>query len=205
MSRCLIIDYGLGNLASVRHALEHCGASVSAQTRPEQVEAFSHLVLPGVGSFREGMQNLCERGWVDPIRDAVCKRGVRLLGVCLGMQLLAEYGCEGGGAEGLGLIEGEVECLVPDEPDTRIPHMGWNEIHLSGESGLLDSAVDGFDFYFLHGYHLVPRTLEQQVATTPYCGGFVSVVADTNVLGVQFHPEKSQKFGLRLLSHFLAN
>ena len=157
MIRCLLIDYGLGNLASVTHALEHCGADVSVQTRPERVEVYSHLVLPGVGSFSEGMHNLRERGWVDPIRIAVRDRGARLLGICLGMQLLAEHGSEGGGADGLGLIEGEVDRLVPDEPDTRIPHMGWNEVHLHRDASMLDASVDGFDFYFLHSYHFVPR------------------------------------------------
>jgi glutamine amidotransferase len=121
------------------------------------------------------------------------------------MQLLAEFGSEGGGIEGLGLIEGDVEKLRPDDPSPRIPHMGWNEVHLTRECPLVDSTIDGSDFYFVHSYHLIPRNSDQLVATTPYCGDFASIVADTNILGVQFHPEKSQKLGLRLLSHLMAN
>ncbi|MBS13347.1 MAG: imidazole glycerol phosphate synthase subunit HisH [Gemmatimonadetes bacterium] len=205
MARCLVIDYGLGNLASVTHALEHCGAEVAVRNEPGQMDVYSHLVLPGVGAFAEGMRNLHERGWVDAIREAVYDRQVRLLGVCLGMQLLADRGEEGGDTEGLGLIEGSVERLTPDTPETRVPHVGWNEVHVAREHALMDSALDGSDFYFVHSYHLVPGNREQVVATTPYCGQFAAVVAAGTVIGFQFHPEKSQKLGLRLLSRVLAN
>jgi glutamine amidotransferase len=130
------------------------------------------------------------------------ERGVPFLGICLGMQLMAARGSEGGDTEGLGLIRATVPRLVPDAPTTRIPHIGWNNV--AGAGRLFDGIAPDKDFYFVHSYHVVPDDPADVLATTPYCGGFVSAVAHDAMFGVQFHPEKSQKVGFHLLRNFLA-
>ena len=200
----LVIDYGMGNLGSVRRSLEECGASVLISDDPRDAETATRLVLPGVGSFAQGMARLGEAGWIEPIRKATCEAHVPLLGICLGMQLLADKGHEGGEVEGLSLIAGEVVRLVPDSPQTRIPHVGWNELHQTGLNRLLSDVPDGSDFYFVHSYHFLPSDEEHVVAVTPYCGKFVSAVMAGCICGVQFHPEKSSRPGRQVLQNFLA-
>jgi glutamine amidotransferase len=199
----LIIDYGMGNLCSVKRAFEECGADAYISDKPEDLRSATHVILPGVGAFRDGMANLTERGWIPEIKEAVMKDNIPLLGICLGMQLLADRGFEGGESEGLGLVHGEVILLEPDSPEVRIPHVGWNEIHKTGLDSLLEGIPDRTDFYFVHSYHFVPARSEYILATTPYCGSFVSAVAADNVFGVQFHPEKSSRPGFQLIGNFL--
>jgi glutamine amidotransferase len=196
----------MGNLASVCRALERCGASVRLVQDAISLSTVERLVLPGVGSFQEAMTNLTERRLVDPIRDAALDRKVPLMGICLGMQLLASYGKEGrdGGCRGLDLIPGEVIPLHPVAIEEKIPHVGWNEVHLSAPHlPLVRTLCDRMDFYFVHSYHFQTRDAQHIVGTTPYCGGFTSIVADRHVYGTQFHPEKSSKHGLRLIESFL--
>ena len=202
MSKVLVIDYGMGNLGSVRRALEECGAEVLVSDDPADCRWADHLVLPGVGAFADGMAALTESGWVDAVRAAAAG-GVPVLGICLGMQLLAEKGMEGGEVAGLGLIPGEVVRLTPDSAETRIPHVGWNEVHQAASHPLLDGIARGTDFYFVHSYHFVPASRDDAIACTPYCGSFVSVAAAGNVFGTQFHPEKSSRAGFQLLRNFL--
>lgn len=199
----LVIDYGMGNLASVRRALEECGATVEIADDPARLEAADRIVLPGVGGFAEGMTNLRAAHWPERLRETLANPEVRLLGICLGMQLLAGEGCEGGATDGLGLIPGKVIRLEPATRE-RIPHVGWNEVVPVVENALLRDVPAATDFYFVHSYHFEPEDDSAVLATTPYCGGFVSVVGRGNVFGTQFHPEKSSAAGFRLIRNFLA-
>lgn len=198
----VIVDYGMSNLGSIARALEECGASVEIAEEPSRLKTASRIVVPGVGAFADGMAYLNRRGWSDALREAAGD-GVPILGICLGMQLLADHGEEGGGVAGLGLIPGVVRRLVPDTPATRIPHVGWNEVHQVAAAPLFKGVDDRCDFYFVHSFHFVPEKQEHVLARTPYCEGFVSVVAREQVIGVQFHPEKSGRPGFQLIGNFL--
>ena len=200
----LVIDYGMSNLGSVRRALEELGARVRVSDDPRSLADAVKIVLPGVGSFADGMGNLKTREWLAPLRKAVLEEKIPLLGICLGMQLLAGQGTEGGRNAGLGFIGGEVKRLIPPQEDVRIPHVGWNEVQVRRSPPLFEGINSGTDFYFVHSYHFVPENLESVLATTPYCGGFVSAVGSGNVFGVQFHPEKSSRPGFHLLRNFLS-
>jgi glutamine amidotransferase len=158
-------------------------------------------VLPGVGAFDDAMRRLTASGMADALRAEVVQAGRPFLGVCLGMQLMAEVGEEGIGACGLGFIGGRVERFVPVNGE-RIPHMGWNEVTSTNESPLFAGIPAASDFYFVHSYHLTRTTSD--IAKTPYCGGFVSAVQRDHLFGVQFHPEKSQRAGFALLKNFLS-
>lgn len=200
----VIIDYGMGNLISVKRAFEECGADVHISDDPQDLASATHIVLPGVGAFADGMAALNAKGWRAAIRTAVERESAALLGICLGMQLLAEKGTEGGQVDGLGLIEGEVVKLQPKEVGERIPHVGWNELWPEQRHTLFEGIADGSDFYFVHSYHFRTKDDASLLATTPYCGGFASVVGKDRILGVQFHPEKSQRTGFQLIRNFLS-
>jgi imidazole glycerol-phosphate synthase subunit HisH len=199
----LIVDYDLSNLGSIRRALEECGVSPVVSDDPGRLKTASRIVLPGVGSFADGMANIGRMGWAPALREAVREDHVPLLGICLGMQLLAEKGDEGGAVEGLGLIPGEVRRFVPEDSSTRIPHVGWNEVWQAPGNRIFEGVPDGSDFYFVHSYHFIPRRKEHILATTPFCGDFVSAIGLGSVLGVQFHPEKSGRPGFQILKNFL--
>lgn len=199
----LIIDYGMGNLMSVKQALEECGADVFISSNPEDINKASHIILPGVGSFAEGMFNLNNSGWVPAIKKAVLEKQIPMLGICLGMQLMADRGYEGKETKGLGIIPGIVKKLIAANTSERIPHVGWNEIHKTKEDSLFEGINDGTDYYFVHSYHYVPDKKENILTVTPYCNEIVSSVFSGNVYGVQFHPEKSQRAGFRLIENFL--
>ena len=203
MSKTLIIDYGLGNLGSVKRAFEECGADPFISDNPSDCALADHIVLPGVGAFADGMAALTDGGWVEALRSATREDKIPLLGICLGMQLLADKGFEGGETAGLGLIPGEVIHLTSDAPETRIPHVGWNEVHHDGKHPLFAGIPTGSDFYFVHSYRFVPINIENVLASSPYCGTFVSAVASSNVFGTQFHPEKSSRAGFRFIKNFL--
>lgn len=194
----------MSNLGSVRRALEECGAEVRVTARPEELDWADRIILPGVGAFAEGMQQLAAGGWVEPLRQALANRRVRLLGICLGMQLLATTGEEGGLTAGLDWIAGRVTRLTPRPPQERLPHIGWNEVHPTRPHGLWQGIPPGTDFYFVHSYHFLPAQPGDALATTPYAGGFVSVAGRNNLVGVQFHPEKSGRPGFQFLRNFLA-
>jgi len=198
----LIVDYGMGNLGSVRRAFEECGADTQVSDDPRDVAAASHIVLPGVGAFRDGMRNLHERGWIAPLCDAACGEGIPLLGICLGMQLLASRGFEGGEAEGLGLVAGEVRLLTPSG-GMRVPHVGWNDVQVVGDAAMFHGLPDGSDFYFVHSYHFVPADVGVVCGTVDYGGEVVAAVTSGRVWGTQFHPEKSSRAGFRLLRNFI--
>jgi glutamine amidotransferase len=191
----------MGNLASVSRALEECGVTPLVSTNPADLLHASHVIVPGVGAFHDAMANLSAGGWPDALKETAAQ-GVPLLGICLGMQLLAERGTEGDGGIGLGLIQGEVVRLVPESGE-RIPHVGWNELLIERDTPLLAGVPTRTDVYFVHSYHLVPTDQSVTCTRTPYCGSFVSSVELRNVFGTQFHPEKSSRVGRLILRNFV--
>jgi len=199
-----LVDYGAGNLHSVANALKAAGAeNVTVTSEPDVVRAADRIVLPGVGSFRacaEGLRAIPHL--VDAMTERVHVGGAPFLGICVGMQLLASQGVEHGITEGLGWIEGEVRRIAPTDPAIKIPHMGWNDVGLpphARDAGLIEPG----EAYFLHSYHFVPDAGRDIAAMTDHGGGLVAAVARDNIVGVQFHPEKSQGYGLALLERFL--
>jgi glutamine amidotransferase len=208
MQRIAVVDTGLCNVDSMWRAIDDSGAKAVVTDDPSDLAFVDKIVLPGVGAFADAMDVLTERGLAETIIENVTDHEVPILGVCLGMQLLASHGCEVRDTDGLGLIAGEVVRLVPvaapdDGARERIPHMGWNEVHRRVTSSLLVSIPDAADFYFVHSFHMQCVDECDVVATTPYCGGFASIVARGHVFGTQFHPEKSQAMGRRLLRNFV--
>lgn len=199
----LIVDYGMGNIASARRAIEECGGRAIVADDPAQIAMANRIVVPGVGAFPRAMARLHEGGWVAPLRSAVLDNQLPLLGICLGMQLLAEEGEETEPTKGLGLIPGRVSRIAPAVASERVPHVGWNEVQ-HNDSPLFDNIPSGSDFYFVHSYRFIPASLENVLATTPYAGETVSAVGLGRVFGTQFHPEKSSRAGFRLLKNFLA-
>ena len=198
-----IVDYGMGNLGSVCRALEECGADVALAADASGLERADRIVLPGVGAFCDGMLELKRRGFVDSLKRKVSEEKTPLLGICLGMQLLASKGYEGGETFGLGFISGEVALMRPVDLALRIPHVGWNEVRHSGGCPILEGIPSGCDFYFVHSYCFAVRNAVNVAAVTPYGNDFVSIVQKENVYGTQFHPEKSSRAGFRLLRNFL--
>lgn len=200
--RVAVVDYGLNNLDSVCRALEECGAAPYVTAEAAGLRSADRIVLPGVGAFPDAMANLRGRGLADALRDEVAA-GAPLLGICLGMQLLATEGFEVAPCDGLGLVPGVVVRLSAVAGE-RIPHMGWNDVHPVPGAALFDGIPDGADFYFVHSFHLVCDMAGDVAATSDYCGGFTASVQRGNVFGAQFHPEKSQAHGFALLANFLA-
>lgn len=195
-----IIDVGIGNVGSLRGALYSQGWDTELVTHASKMNEVSHLILPGVGSFAEGMRRLHGVGLVETIRNHVAA-GKPLLGICLGMQLLATQGDEGGVTEGLALVPGNIR-LLEIEPKFRLPHVGWNTLHATRKHPLLKGIRVDVDFYFVHSFHFNARNSEDVVGTTEHGIRFASVIAKKNVAGVQFHPEKSQRNGQQLLDNF---
>lgn len=198
-----IVDYGMGNLLSVRHAVESCGASVQICQSPGDLSNVTRIVIPGVGAFRDCIGQLKKSGLVPALEKRVLSDGLPTLGICMGMQVLAGMSSEGGQFEGLGWIPGEVKRLVPQEAGLRIPHIGWNNIAFAANNPLFKGIPDNADFYFVHSYFFDCEKSENIVATADYGGKFTAAVSRKNIFGTQFHPEKSQEMGLRLLRNFL--
>ena len=199
-----IIDYGMSNLGSISRAVEECGGSnVIITNNPNDLKICDRIILPGVGAFSDGMENLVKGGWVNAIKEEVINNKIPILGICLGMQLMATIGTEGGDIEGLDLIEGEVKLMISDNINERIPHVGWNQVDYIEENPLFQNISNGRDFYFVHSYRFIPKNQDHIIAVTPYCGEVVSVINKDNIFGTQFHPEKSMPFGLVLLKNFL--
>ena len=193
----------MGNLASVRRAFEDLGTSVYIADRPQMLENADRIVLPGVGAFCDGMSTLAAGGWIEDLRRAVLEENKPLLGICLGMQMLAARSYEGGTTHGLDLIPGEVQRLDKLGCEFRIPHIGWNEVIFARRDHLDAGIPDRSDFYFVHSYGFVPISDEHLLATAPYGCAVAAIVRKGNVFGCQFHPEKSSKAGRRLLKNFV--
>ena len=195
-----IIDYGMGNLRSVQKAFEKLGHAAQIGTHAGDIARAEKLVLPGVGAFRDAIAELKRQQMDGPLREYVAS-GRPFLGICLGLQLLFDVSYEDGQWEGLGLLRGKVVRFT-EQPGLKIPHMGWNSLDVARRHAVLDGIPDGAHFYFVHSYHVVPEDESVIAARTDYGGPFVSVVARDNLFATQFHPEKSQRAGLRLLSNF---
>ncbi|MBX7459128.1 imidazole glycerol phosphate synthase subunit HisH [Qipengyuania sp. 1NDH17] len=198
-----LVDYGAGNLHSVENALKRVGAKVTVTADPDVLRAADRIVLPGVGSFGACAAGLrAEKGVIEAMRERVFVGGAPFLGICVGMQLLATRGLEYGETPGLGWIDGEVRLIKPTDISVKVPHMGWNDVALTPHAKGHDIIEPG-EAYFLHSYHFHANSGKDVLAMTDHGGGLVAAVGRDNILGVQFHPEKSQSYGLNLLSRFL--
>jgi glutamine amidotransferase len=198
-----IVDYGLGNLTSVEAAVRRLGWEVAVTSDPVELAKADKLILPGVGAFGDGMGNLRERGLVEPLTAMVKDEAKPILGICLGFQLIAHESEEFGHHEGLGWIEGSVVRLAPADQDLRVPHVGWNDLIRVAETELFDGLPDDSLFYYVHSFRLAPVRSEIVIGECDYGGRFPAAVRQDNIWAVQFHPEKSQQSGLRLLRNFL--
>jgi glutamine amidotransferase len=198
-----IVNYGMGNLGSVRRALEELGVEPYIAEHPLALFEANRIVLPGVGAFNEGMARLREGGWVDVLQRLVRIEHKALLGICLGMQMLASSGDEGGDVSGLGFIEGRVRRLDVLGCTLRIPHVGWNDVFHREDEPLLAHIPQRSDFYFVHSYAIDANNARQVIGSTSYGVEIVAAVREGHVLGTQFHPEKSSRAGRQLLRNFL--
>jgi glutamine amidotransferase len=202
--RVAVIDYGMGNVWSVMSALKYLGAVADLVGDPGALNAYEFLVLPGVGSFRRGMQALQERALDAAIYDAVTANKTKILGICLGMQLLGAHGTEDGETDGLGLVSQRVDRFTLEEVgENKIPHVGFNPVHFSDQTGLFSGLQQNADFYFTHSYRMAVQGAAGRIATCRYGTDFLAAFEVNNVCGTQFHPEKSQTNGLTLLRNFL--
>lgn len=200
MNKITMIDYGGSNLRSAQKAFEFVGADLCTTADPDTIRRADKLVLPGVGAFGAGMGAVRALGLVEPIHEAV-QRGIPMLGICIGMQFLFEDSNEMGHHEGLGLIPGHVVRFPSN--GLKVPHMGWNQLEHDGSHFLLKGVEQGAYTYFVHSYHCVPGDSDWIVASTEYGQSFCAIVAHNNVYGIQFHPEKSHKIGLRIIQNFV--
>jgi glutamine amidotransferase len=208
MPTVALIDYGSGNLASAAKALARAAGSkfeIVTTADPQTVKDAERVVLPGVGAFADCMRGLSAvPGMVEALREKVLKEGAPFLGICVGMQLLATVGVEFGRHAGLGWVAGEVVKITPSDPNLKIPHMGWNELAIVQKHPLLKGIAPGSHAYFVHSFQLKPALPEDLIATTDYGGPLTAMVGNENIAGTQFHPEKSQATGLKLLENFLS-
>jgi glutamine amidotransferase len=200
-----IIDYQAGNIASLANAIEYLGHQPVVIDKPASIKDFIHIILPGVGAFGHGVELLRSHGWDIAIKDFIQEKNGYFLGICLGMQLMCDSSDEEGLNPGLGLVSGDVRRLVPLNSEEKIPHVGWNSVKIDVLSPITEGIPSNSDFYFVHSYGL--QNLGQQeyiLGTTEFAQGFASIVKCGDLAyGVQFHPEKSSKHGLRLLKNFL--
>jgi glutamine amidotransferase len=199
-----ILDYGMANLRSVQKGFEHVGARARIITEPEQIDEAEKLVLPGVGAFQDAVATLRQRNLDQAIRRHI-QRGKPFLGICLGLQMLFDVGYEDGEHRGLGIFRGA--CVRFDVDETmglKVPHMGWNQLNIRRPSPILRDLPDGAGVYFVHGYYAAPQDDSLTATTTDYGRPFTSSIWQDNVMATQFHPEKSQKVGLQILSNFAA-
>jgi imidazole glycerol-phosphate synthase subunit HisH len=210
---CAIVDYGSGNLHSAAKAFERAARDENIGTRiivtrdPDEVRRAERIVLPGVGAFRDCRDGLhAVPGMWDVLREAVEQQARPLLGICVGMQLMAEHGLEHGTTKGFGWIGGTVIRIEPEHPEAKVPHMGWNTLEPLRSHPVLEGislGAGGLHAYFVHSYHLVPKNAGDLLSTADYYGAVTAMVARTNVIGTQFHPEKSQALGLAMIANFL--
>jgi glutamine amidotransferase len=200
-----IVDYGVGNLRSVQKALQRVGADAQIIQTPQQIADARKLILPGVGAFGDAMKLLDQLRLIEPVRK-YARSGRPFLGVCLGMQLIFDSSEEDGPVEGLGLLPGKVVKFRPADPTLKVPHMGWNclDFNPAKPNALLAGLQPGCSVYFVHGYYAQPQEPSCIGTTTDYAGPFCSSVHSGNLYATQFHPEKSQTVGLKMLANFAA-
>lgn len=198
-----IIDYEMGNLYSIKGALEYLKVEYEVISNPLLISKAKKIILPGVGSFSKAMNIIVEREIKKALEDCVLGNDTPILGICLGMQLLAKEGEEGGKCEGLGFIDSNVEKFKFDENDLKIPHVGFNTAHYTDNKKMFSGLEPELDFYFIHSYYMNNVEEKAIAATTDYGLNFVSAVEKNNIWGCQFHPEKSQMSGIHLLKNFI--
>ena len=213
MQRVVIIDYGSGNLHSAAKAFERAAreggvdSEIVVSADAAQVAVADRVVLPGVGAFADCKRGLTQvPGMLDALDSVVRRQGRPFLGICVGMQLMATRGLEFEVTEGLGWIDGDVRAIEPADPALKVPHMGWNTLDVLKPHALLDgipTGTNGLHAYFVHSFHLAARNRADVVAETGYGGPVTAIVGRDNIAGTQFHPEKSQSLGLRLIANFL--
>jgi len=198
-----IIDYSAGNLQSIYNAFEALGEDVIITKDPSKLKDAKAIVLPGVGAFRDGINNLRDMGFVEALNEEIMQKKKPYLGVCLGLQFLAEKSLEHGEYEGLGWIKGAVKKIEPNDRKFKIPHMGWNDIKITKDSALFNGLVDEPVFYFVHSYYLDVDENEVVSSTCWHGQDITASVQKDNIFAVQFHPEKSQGAGLKVLKNFI--
>lgn len=196
-----IIDYGAGNLSSVKKALDYLGAESEITQDRDKILSASHVILPGVGSFGDAMNSMQERGLVETVKEAALS-GKPFLGICLGLQLLFEESDESPDVKGLGLLKGRI-VTIPKDNGLKVPHMGWNSVELKQRNGIFDGIDDESYFYFVHSYYLKDADVDVVAGVTHYGVEIQCAVQKGNLSATQFHPEKSSKAGLKLLENFL--
>ena len=201
----MVVDYGMGNLWSVQSALRYLGCDPTVSGEPSQIVEADSLLLPGVGSFRKAMIALKQKGLDQAIIEAVKIKGCKILGICLGMQLMGISSSEDGDTIGLGLIPAAVEKFIPHEIGlNKIPHIGFDSVISEPDARLFQGLTNASDFYFVHSFRMLPAGLKGRVATCNYGSEFLAAYENDNIFATQFHPEKSQSNGLILLNNFLA-
>ena len=198
-----IVDYGMGNLLSVYNALEMLGAEAKICQHPEDLNSVERIILPGVGAFRDCITNLVERFFVEALDEATLNEGKPTMGICLGMQAMAHRSLEGGEYKGLGWFNADVIRLQPSDTSLRIPQVGWNDVSYRQDSVFFAGLPPTPDFYFVHSYYMKCEDESDVDATCEYGGAVTAAVQKNNIFATQFHPEKSQDYGLRILENFL--
>ena len=198
----VVIDYNMGNTGSIVNMIKKAGGEAVISSEPEQIENAEKLILPGVGAFDAGMQNLAKLGFINILRKKVTEQKTPILGICLGLQLVTERS-EEGILPGLGLVDASTVRFRFVSNSLRIPHMGWNSLVVRKESPLFYDMYPDSVFYFVHSYHVVCNNAEDILSTTNYGYDFVSSLQSGNIFGTQFHPEKSHKYGLKLMKNFV--
>tara|TARA_B110000971_G_C20006286_1_gene499300 strand:- start:1325 stop:1948 length:624 start_codon:yes stop_codon:yes gene_type:complete len=203
-----IIDYGVGNIGSIANMIKKVGGTFIITSNPEEVQKAEKIVLCGIGAFDDGMNKLKKLGLIDVLNDKVLKEKTPILGICLGMQLMTN-GSEEGKIPGFGFIDAETKKFnfnnIKSDRKLRIPHMGWNISEPSKPSKLMDNMYDNPRFYFVHGYYVELNNKEDELTLTQYGTPFTSAFEKDNIIGTQFHPEKSHKYGMKLYENFIKN
>ena len=199
----IIVNYGMGNLGSVLTAIRNLGRQAEITKDPSDLEKADKVILPGVGSFNDAMQELRSKGWVEALKTHAKIKKRPILGICLGMQLFADLGFEGEETKGLSLIPGKVKHLNDIGCQGKVPHIGWNDVKVKKQSDLFNGISSGNDFYFVHSYAFVPVNEDNVLSTVFYEKEIVASIMSQNIYGTQFHPEKSSFAGQKLLKNFL--
>lgn len=199
-----IVDYGMGNVGSIQNMLRRLGIDCNTASDPSSILQAKKLILPGVGHFDQAMRNLCAMQLVAPLNEMVCERQTPILGICLGMQLITQGSEEGGQEPGLGWIAARTRRFVfsGDAAQLRVPHMGWNTVRIQRSHPLVADLGEEPRFYFVHTYYVECEFEDNVLCTTQYGFPFASAIVNGHILGTQFHPEKSHKYGLKLLENF---
>ena len=201
-----IVNYGMGNIKSIENSLLYLGCRFKVLSNPDKISSYSHLILPGVGSFKKAIENLKINCLHEAIQECENNKGINLLGICLGMQLLCESSSEGGFTKGLSLIKNKVETFTQKEiGNKKIPHVGFNQVKIEKDSSLFKNINDNSDFYFDHSFRVIQNKNLKNFQTCEYGTKFVASFEKDNIYGTQFHPEKSQSNGLTLMYNFLNN